>query len=307
MYNKIFNNNDWLKKFRAASTQKAGFKELRAEIFRQTVQIVHLGGYVLNRKEIAVDKTKIATNTEFFDITFSLTEVGTIKHTRFLVLEADCLEVAELLIKAGFNPCVLNMASRQNPGGGVVDGSGAQEENLFRRSNIFASLYQFANYAAQYDIIKSVKQYPLDRNYGGIYSGDVTVFRSSENSGYALLDTPFHTSIVSVPALNRPELTEIDGQLRIAQHLIEPAKEKIRTILRIAGKHNHDALVLSAFGCGAFCNPPEHIATLFKEVFEETEFNGRFVLVAFAIISDSNSHRTHNPQGNFEPFRKIFG
>ncbi len=30
----------------------------------------------------------------------------------------------------------------------------------------------------------------------------------------------------------------------------------------------HDAIVLSAFGCGAFGNPPEHIATLFKEIID---------------------------------------
>jgi len=302
MYTNTFDNNNWLRKF----TQKAGFKELRAEIFRQTVEIVNSGGYILNGKEIAVDKTVIAANTEFFDARFSLKEKTHLHDTKFSVIEADCLEAAELLIKAGFNPCVLNMASRQNPGGGVLTGAGAQEENLFRRSNLFASLYQFAGYAAQYGIVKNDKQYPLDRNYGGMYSQNATVFRSSESSGYALLDVPFQTSVVSVSAINRPELIDISGQLRIAQHLIEPAKEKMRTILRIAGKRNHNALVLSAFGCGAFCNPPEHIAMLFKDVFAETEFDSRFALVVFAIIGDHNSNRAHNPNGNFEPFRKIF-
>ena len=306
MYTKPFDNNLWLQKFKAASTQKVGFKELRAEIFHQTVEIVNSGGYILNEKEIAVEKPEITTRTEFFDTLFSLKENDHLHETKFSVIEADCLEVAELLLNAGFNPCVLNMASRQNPGGGVLNGSGAQEENLFRRSNLFASLYQFAGYAEQYGITKNEKQYPLDRNFGGIYSCDVTIFRSSESSGYALLDTPFKTSIVSVAAINRPDLEDIKGQLRIVNNLIEPTKEKMRTILRIAGKHNHNALVLSAFGCGAYCNPPEHIAMLFKEVFAETEFQNRFALVIFAIISDHNSNRAHNPNGNFEPFRKIF-
>ena len=279
---------------------------MRAEIFRQTIEIVNLGGYVLNGKEITVDKTKIAANTEFFDAQFSLKENIHLYDTKFSVIEADCLEVAQLLLKAGFNPCVLNMASGQNPGGGVLNGAGAQEENLFRRSNLFASLYQFASYNEQYGIVKSPKQYPLDRNYGGIYSRDVTIFRSSESSGYALLDAPFQTSVVSVAAIKNPEYKEINGQLRIAPHLIEPTKEKMRTILRIAGKYHHNALVLSAFGCGAYCNPPEHIALLFKEVFSEPEFKDQFALVVFAIISDHNSHRAHNPNGNFEPFRKVF-
>jgi len=297
-----FDNNIWLKNF----AQKEKRKDLRAEIFRQTIEIVNSGGYILNGKKIAVDKTEISSNTKFFDEHFSLEKVETTTNTKFSVIEADCLEVAELLLKAGFNPCLLNMASRQNPGGGVLNGSGAQEENLFRRSNLFASLYQFAQFAQRYGIAKSKKQYPLDRNCGGIYTQNVTIFRSSENSGYALLDAPFQVSVVSVPALNRPELEEVNEQYRIVRDLIEPTKEKIRTILRIAGKHEHNALVLSAFGCGAFCNPPEHVAALFKEVFAETEFKNRFALIVFAIINDNNSNRAHNPIGNYEPFRKIF-
>jgi len=300
MYNKKFDNVVWFKQFNT----KTRSKELRSEIFKQTIEIVNSGGYVLNGKEISVDKTEIAAKTEFFDLQFSLQDPEpTGQNTRFSVIEADCLEVAELLLNAGYNPCLLNMASRQNPGGGVVNGAGAQEENLFRRSNLFASLYQFAKYAAQYGVKKNEKQYPLDSDCGGIYSPDVTVFRSSEKSGYALLDAPFRVSVVSVSALNRPELTE---DLRITDSLVKTAKEKIRTILRIAGKYNHNSLVLSAFGCGAFCNPPEHVAALFNEVFAENEFINRFALVVFAIINDYNSNRTHNPNGNFEPFRKVF-
>ena len=306
MYVKSFDNTVWLKNFRAVSAQNAGVRELRAEIFRQTIEIVLSGGYILDGKEVGIDKTEITANTEFFDTDFSLKEVECFQNTKFSVIESDCLEVAELLLKAGYHPCVLNMASRQNPGGGVTGGAGAQEENLFRRSNLFASLYQFAGYANQYGMPKNKKQYPLDRNHGGIYSRNVTVFRSSENSGYALLHSPFQISIVSVPAINRPELVETNGHLRIAPHLIEPVKEKMRTILRIAGKHNHNALVLSAFGCGAFCNPPEHVALLFKEVFAEMEFENRFALVVFAVINDRNSYRGHNPVGNFEGFRRVF-
>ena len=112
-------------------------KAHRVEIFQQTVEIVKLGRYVLNGKHIAVDKTEIAANTEFFNEKFSLKECQSSQNTKFSVIEADCLEVAELLLKAGFESCVLNMASRRNPGGGVLNGSGAQEENLFRRSNLF--------------------------------------------------------------------------------------------------------------------------------------------------------------------------
>ena len=180
----------------------------------------------------------------------------------------------------------------------------SQLQNTFGNSK--SAFYLKYKNTISYGITKNEKQYPLDRNFGGIYSSGVTIFRSSESSGYALLDLPFQTAIVSVAAINRPELEKMNGQLCIAKHLIEPTKEKMRTILRIAGKYNHNAIVLSAFGCGAFCNPPEHIALLFKEVFAEPEFKTRFALIVFAIISDQNSNRAHNPNGNFEPFRSVF-
>jgi uncharacterized protein (TIGR02452 family) len=198
------------------------------------------------------------------------------------------------------------MASHRNPGGGVHGGAGAQEENLFRRTNMFLSLFQFAEFSERYGIPQNAKQYPLDRICGGAYSPRVTVFRGSEANGYFLLQTPFVVSVVSVPAINHPELESFNGRLRITGRLIETTKEKIRTILRIAGKHGHDSLVLGAFGCGAFANPPEHMALLFKETFGEPEFHGRFSTVAFSIIDDHNSRRSHNPNGNILPFAKVF-
>jgi uncharacterized protein (TIGR02452 family) len=304
--NKIgFDHRAWLKEFRAASAAKSGFRELRVEIFENTAAIVNSGGYQIDGQEIPINSDTAAEETEYFTAPPKLPE-SACRETRFSVIEADCLETAGLLLNSGFNPCVLNMASRQNPGGGVAGGAGAQEENIFRRSNLFKSLYQFADYASEYGIKKSGHSYPLDRNSGGIYSGGITVFRASENNGYALLKNPYRVSFVSVPAINRPELEKRSSRYYIAGPLVEPTKEKIRTILRIGGKYGHDALVLSAFGCGAFANPPHHIALLFREVFNEAEFKSRFKALVFSIIDDHNSHKEHNPDGNVLPFLEVF-
>jgi uncharacterized protein (TIGR02452 family) len=291
---------EWLKKFELASKNGNGFRELRADIFADTIKIAGAGAYDLNDKHIAIDNSDIIS--EYFDTKITLSKKSNGSSTNVAVIEADCLETANLLIKAGYNPCVVNMASAQNPGGGVVNGAGAQEENFFRRSNLFMSLYQYASYAGEYGLKQNEKQYPLNREVGGIYSGNITVFRCSERAGYCLLQEPFRISVVSVAALNHPEL---DGD-RIANVFIEPTKEKIRTILRIAAKYEHESLVLSAFGCGAFCNPPHHIAELFRDVISENEFANHFKLIVFAIIDDHNSRKAHNPTGNFLPFQTVF-
>jgi uncharacterized protein (TIGR02452 family) len=254
-------------------------------------------------KSVFLDDSEITKETYFFKKPNHLNQVTINNKTRFNVIEADCVEVAGLLKNAGYNVCLLNMANRQNPGGGVLGGAGAQEENIFRRSNLFQSLYQFVEYSNQYDVERNLdNSYPLDRNSGGIYSKSVTVFRGSEKNGYCFLQNPFKISVVSVPAINSPQLDFINGQYYITKELIEPSKEKIRTILRICGQFNHDCLILSAFGCGAFRNPPKHMAKLFKEVFNELEFQNRFKIVVFAILDNHNSWKEHNPEGNTLPF-----
>jgi len=38
-----FSHTEWLREFRIASKKRAGYRELRAEIFQQTVQVVKEG------------------------------------------------------------------------------------------------------------------------------------------------------------------------------------------------------------------------------------------------------------------------
>ena len=103
--------------------------------------------------------------------------------------------------------------------------------------------------------------------------------------------------------MNRPDLT---AEGMIADHHVEPIKNKIRTIFRIGLAHGHDSLVLGALGCGAFRNPPRHVARLFYEVMDELEFKNKYRRIVFAILDDHNAHQSHNPEGNYKPFADEF-
>lgn len=110
-------------------------------------------------------------------------------------------------------------------------------------------------------------------------------------------------NFIAVPGINNPELITVNTELRIAHHLVERVKNKIRTIFRIAIDNGQRTLILGALGCGAFRNPPKHIAELFKEVLGEAEFMHVFRRVFFVIKEDHNS----KGKGNFKPFKEVFG
>ncbi len=281
-------------------------KKINIKTFFNTVQIANSGFYITEagkRVELPDDE-KMIKDTAFYKDEFTVNNVPALRSSTIVeVTDKDCLKEAVRLSKEGFNPAVLNMANRQRPGGGVHNGSNAQEESIFRRTNLFSSLYQYSHLADEFGLSQATDQYPLDRNFGGIYTPNAILFRDSEKNGCKLLEDPKYVSIITVAAMNRPELTP-SGM--ISPNLVEGVKNKMRTIFRLGLRHRHDSLVLGAWGCGAFCNPPAHIARLFHEVMNEPEFKNKFRKIVFAIIEDHNSRKAHNPQGNYLPFSTEF-
>lgn len=206
------------------------------------------------------------------------------ENPRIYVQNIDTFEKA---IEFGPDAACLNMASNTNRGGGVINGSMAQEECLCRRSNLYMSLERV--------------DYPIP-TLGGIYSPGVNIYKDKENNE---LPDIIKTNVISVSAVNRPTLME-DG-LHVERRYIWMIKEKMRAILRIAKKHNHTKLVLGAFGCGAYKNPAGQTAELFATVLSEKEFKNSFEEICFAIVEDLNSKRLNNREGNLIPFARVFG
>lgn len=311
----IWNPEQWKRQFEQLTAQQDSkqkeearflLRSMRVDVFNHTTFLVQQGYYTneKNQKISFPNAQDMISNTRFYHSPCLAHHIPTINGETIVKVEnIDCLLAAEMLLKEGYHPAVLNMASRRNPGGGVQTGAGAQEENLFRRSNLFQSLYQFAPFADKYGLRKSKYQYPLDRNFGGIYTPDAIVFRGTEQDGYPLLDEPYRMSFIAVAGINRPTLKSPE---RIVLELVELVKNKIRTIFRIGLLHGHDSLVLGALGCGAFRNPPSHIARLFHEVMEEPEFKNKYRILLFAILDDHNARLKHNPDGNYLPFVREF-
>jgi len=311
----------WYKIYKNKNNMDA-VKCLRRLVIRDTLKACELSCLRYNRFDPVKNKVEkialvpsvdairdCAKNTRMYydgtTLQWKRTSEMTANKTELTVVNEDCLSAALGLKSQGLNPVVLNNASMRRPGGGYMNGAGAQEENLFRRSTYSLSLVDGERLDDSRDW-----SYPIPE-FGGIYSPDVMVFRDTEDNGYAHLLEPIPMSFIAVAAYVRPQLTLMDKKKKIyhlTHKFASKTKDKIRTILRIALLHGHDSVILGAFGCGAFCNPPEHVSMLFDQVlFEEEEFIGAFKHVCFAIIEDANSMgRAHNPNGNFSPFEKVF-
>jgi uncharacterized protein (TIGR02452 family) len=183
--------------------------------------------------------------------------------TRVSVSGVDTFVAARTLVERGLRPAVLNLADDSVPGGNVSTGSGAQEESLFRRSSLHRHL--------------PFEMYPLGPRQA-IYSPGVVVFREPEAAGYATLKTFFRVDVVTCPGLRHPQIQ--DGRLSDADALT--LADKVRLIFQAAADHGADSLVLGGLGCGAWRNPPAHVAAIFHDVVDE--YDGVFKAVVFAIL-----------------------
>jgi len=308
LHAQTWDSNIWLCGwFKATSTRNGDSRPLLKKVFTHNLEIFRDGAYrTENGTTIALDvHGEHLGQARMYSAPIVLPQTYTKEETVVEVIEQDCIEALADLVANGYNPAILNMASLYHPGGGVLDGSSAQEEDLCRRSTLAVSLYQFSltggkhgDLAQMVGVQRRQERYPMDNLDGGIYSPGITFFRSSRDAGYRLSEHPFQAAVVSVAALNyNPKHGHSTLEMgKIPESDVPVIKEKMRTILRIGIENGHDSMVLGAFGCGAFCTPAPQQARLFHQVIDEPEFRGRFRRLTFAIIDSPNSN-------NFKPFK----
>ena len=262
------------------------------------------------------DKERLLDGTKVYEKEFHV-EKGAAFPTVFEVKNADVVDVAKGMKEEGFDPAIVSSASSLNPGGGSRDGKYGGEEDLCYRSTLSCSLLQFGNAkkkcVSESGFFKETK-YPLDLNFGGIYSLCVAFFRKGEKEYFSLLPEPFSCSVISVPSLSREGSAHFiegygayfgkDGILNEAG--VEIQKSKIRVILRIAIENGHDSLVFGAYGVEADLLSCEQSARLLGEVFEEAEFKHRFRKIVFALPErKSRTNPLIGREGKYKPFYNL--
>lgn len=200
------------------------------------------------------------------------------------VLRGDWGDVTLKLSKTyGVCFAVLNMANAYVPGGAYVEGAAAQEENMYRRTDCHFHIGN-EEYDADLDRYRPAVTRLLLAKEGRVYldvASPRVCIRGSENRsrsdlGYRWLPDdevfPFYELRASAQDLR-------DG----SPFDPEEARWRIAAQLDTLRQYGIRHAVLGAFGCGAFRNPGEKVARLYKEEIEKRRND--FSVIAFAIFA----------------------
>jgi hypothetical protein len=216
------------------------------------------------------------------------------------VVAGDWGEVtASLTRKYGQCFAVLNMANAIVPGGAYIEGTVAQEENMFRRTDCHFHIGS-EEYNAELDRYKPEMTELLSARNGRVYLDTQhprVCIRGAEDRSKSELGYPWLTDdqifpfyelrAAAMDLRNGTPFDPVDGRQRIASQL-----ETIK-----AGGIRY--AVLSAFGCGAFQNPADQVASIYCDEIEKRKKD--FTVIAFAIFAAG-----YGPD-NFTPFAEILG
>ena len=250
-------------------------RDLAAQLGHEAVSIIEAGGYVAPSGTGVDLRAAIASardRTVEYPPDAAVPAPAPGPHaTRIEVTRESTLAAFRRLFDDGHAAAALNFASAVAPGGGFLGGARAQEEYLARSSALFACLVGRRMYAYHCELGGELY------SDWAIWSPDVPVFREDD---HRLLETPYPCSIVTCAAPYVASLAHAAPQ-RLPD--VEPAfRSRIARVLALGALHGRDAMVLGAWGCGAFGGDPVIVARLFREALEGP-FRGAFRRVVFAV------------------------
>jgi uncharacterized protein (TIGR02452 family) len=229
----------------------------------EKIENLHRAKEIIELQNISTSKPAISIKFDELILTIPVQEDPIYDETDIEIENIDTITVALREIKAGYKPLILNMANAYKPGGGFLTGARAQEEDLFRCTNLYSTL--------------TTDMYPMSRTQI-IYTPKAHIMK---DSAYNTLDQPVEVAFVSVAAFANPP-TDLYGMLPDYIHNI--TEQKIRMIYHLGLIQKYDCLILGALGCGAFNNPPHEIAQIFCDVTED--FVQRYKRIIFPIKCD---------------------
>ena len=186
---------------------------------------------------------------------------------------------------------VLNFASATHPGGGVVRGSRAQEESLCRCSTLYPALT--TDRLKQEYYLFHQRRHDARYTHAVIFTPDVRIIKTDTDIPARLPQSDWCT--VDILTCAAPNLSACTVP---ADELTALHRARAEKLLSVAACHGADILVLGAFGCGAFGNPAELVASVYRGVTDR--FSGYFRQITYAVYTSGLR------SANFDAFAAAF-
>ena len=279
-------------------------REELIKIFENTVWICENNRRLVDKIKSSMACNRVISEENADDILENLIYGNeTEKEVKMIVSKKRSFEAASAY--RGKHISVLNIASATNPGGGVTKGASAQEECLCRISTLYkcisASEITEAFHKKHRYALKTGKMNSL-YNDDCIQTCDVTVFKSDTAKPVLLSEEDwFDVDVISCAAPNLRYMSQHDKNWKknvTDKKLFDIYKKRINRVLDIASCAKSDVIILGAFGCGAFANPPELVAKAMHAAIDEHKYD--FETIELAIYCSSRDTL------NYEVFAKEF-
>lgn len=217
-------------------------------------------------------------NSRVYPVNFRSTRLYKVWETEIQVREDTTFAAARDNLHLG-RVAVLNFANPHYPGGGVFQGAKAQEECLCRSSNLYPCLEDGRVFEEYYRYHQKSTDYDFSDRL--IYTPGVTVFKDDSPVPQPMKENEwFRVDVITCAAPYLAKRRYVNRT--VLDHLF---RSRIRNILEAAMENEADVLILGAFGCGAFGNPPQVVAGAFHQVLQEQRYHGAFRRIVFAIKS----------------------
>ena len=271
-------------------------REMNRNIFKDTERMCKTDAELSDATKVSVANQRFIAEAE--DI--PTPELNIYKKANVVVSKKRTYEAAKAY--KGNHVAVHNFASATNPGGGVVNGAGAQEECLCRCSNLYFCLNTPDMWGMFYTPHRAAHD-PI-HNDDIIYTPDIVVFKTDTDSPELMEREDWYK--VDVITCAAPNLRETpsnkynsgDGTCAVtlsSKELQALHEKRLRRILDSAVMNHADTVILGAFGCGAFRNEPQVVATAAANVVRDYMY--AFKNIEFAVYcrpSDDSNYRVFN-------------
>ncbi len=270
------------------------------EIFEDTQRFYSHNSQLANSVQEAKNATKLYEADEYPEIA-CLPEPG----CAVTVSKHKTFEAAVEIHRShpDWKITVLNFASATNPGGGVKTGSSAQEESLCRCSTLYPTLTQDWLWDQYYQ--KNREAHDILHTDACIYSPGIVIYKTDDSYPERMEQKDWvEVDVISCAAPNlrkRPGNSHNPEYGRAATisdtDLYTLHLKRAKHIMHIAAANGAEALVLGAFGCGAFANDPKVVAEAYRDAL--SDYRQYFRLIEFAVYCRPGENE------NYDAFREM--